>query len=354
MKVGIVSYYDYEKYIESKVNTKENIYENWNKAWYEVFKLSKKNDINLEKYKNNNHHTYDKILIIEIPRITDLLKILFSNIFSKRIKTILIINETFIGRARYILRIPFLFNSVCINSELCLNNYFSYRVKTFSYPTIPSKNIIKKNRNNILSNNRKNKIVFIGSFKLALNKYGSYIYRYKIIRGLTKYKNKFSLYGFNWDKKQIPFDLFGIAIIKRIKFIEKLLKKIFAIYYSPLGNFSKAKNKIETLKKYQFSIIFEPTVGYFNSICEKIFDPMLSGAIPIYYGQPILKDIPNDTYIRIETSTNPSDIIKILNDTPKYKIENYRKNIYKFLISDAANKYRFETFANFIVSIIKR
>ena len=173
-----------------------------------------------------------------------------------------------------------------------------------------------------------------------------------MIKGLTKYANKFSLYGFNWEKRQIPFDLIGIAIIKRIRFLEKLLKKIYSFYFAPLGKFTKAKNKLETLKKYQFSIVFEPTIGKFNSICEKIFDPMLSGTIPIYYGQPYLKDIPSNTYIRIEKTANPSDIIEIIKKTPIKKIKTYRNNIYKFLTSKSADKYRFQTYAKFIVSVL--
>ena len=93
------------------------------------------------------------------------------------------------------------------------NKYMSYKIKTFSYPTLPSKKAILERRDKILNNDRKNKIVFIGSFKLALNKYGSYFYRYKIIKGLTSFPKFFSLYGFNWDKKQIPFDLICIALI---------------------------------------------------------------------------------------------------------------------------------------------
>ena len=76
---------------------------------------------------------------IEIPRITELIKVLYSNLFKKRIYTILIINETFLGRARYILRIPFLFDKVLINCEENINKLMSYKINTFSYPSIPSK-----------------------------------------------------------------------------------------------------------------------------------------------------------------------------------------------------------------------
>ena len=115
MRVGIISYYDYDQYL--KPNKKFKIYENWHKVWEEVFNLSNENNIKLINYKHCNHSSYDKLIFLEIPRINQLLKVLFLNVFKKRIFTILLINETFLGRARYMLRIPFLFNKVLINSE---------------------------------------------------------------------------------------------------------------------------------------------------------------------------------------------------------------------------------------------
>ena len=55
----------------------------------------------------------------------------------------------------------------------------------------------------------------------------------------------------------------------------------------------------------------------------KIFDPMLSGTIPIYYGQKILHKIPKNTYIRINKKDSVEEIInslKILSEEEKSKI----------------------------------
>ena len=192
MKVGIISYFDYDLYIKARKKLK--IYEGWNKAWEEVFKLSFKNNINLEKYTQKNHENYEKIIFVEIPRITDLLKVLFSNLLKRKVYTILIINETFLGRARYMLRIPFLFDKVFVNSEDNINQYMSYKISTFSYPSIPSRNIIKTKKSAILSPKRKNKLVFISSFKVALSKHGSYIFRYKLVREFLVHKKFFKLF----------------------------------------------------------------------------------------------------------------------------------------------------------------
>ena len=223
MEVGIVSYFDFDQYIKPK--NKLKLYENWNKAWKEVFNESKKNKINLTKYSSKKHSKYDKIIFVEIPRINDLLSVLNSNLFNKRISTILIVNETFLGRARYMLRIPFLFNKVLINCEENINHFMSYRIETFSYPSVPSREVIKTQRSKFFNSKRKNKLVFISSFKIALSKHGSYKFRYKLVKDLIKYKNFFNLFGYGWDRVPLPFDIIGIAIILRNSLLKKLVRK---------------------------------------------------------------------------------------------------------------------------------
>ena len=59
MKIGIISYFDFDLYIKPKKNNLK-IYENWNKVWEEVFKLSNKNNIHLIKYNFKDHQEYQK------------------------------------------------------------------------------------------------------------------------------------------------------------------------------------------------------------------------------------------------------------------------------------------------------
>ena len=126
--------------------------------------------------------------------------------FKRRIYTILIINETFLGRARYILRIPFLFDKVLINCEDNINKFMSYKISTFSYPSIPSREIIKSNKLKILNSERKNKLVFISSFKIALSRHGSYIFRYKLVRDLLVHK-KFLNFWFWMESSSLTLSI---------------------------------------------------------------------------------------------------------------------------------------------------
>ena len=349
MRVGIISYYDYDSFL--KPENKVRILENWHKVWEEVFNLSRKYNINLSKYSSKKHLTYDKLIFLEIPRINELLKVLYLNLFKRKIYTILIINETFLGRARYILRFPFLFNKVLINSEDKINRFMSYKVDSFSYPSLPIKKKIIDSKSSILNPNRKKKLVFISSFKMALSKHGTYVYRYNLVKNLIKKSNYFDLYGSGWNNTPLPFDIIGIAIITRFKLLKNLVKALMQIKFKPLGKFPIAKSKSETLENYDFALAIEPTKSKFNSICEKIFDPMLSGTIPIYYGQKI-NNIPKNTYIRINNNSSAEEIIDIIENFPDEKKSAYRRNIFNFLNSNEANRYRSTTYANLLIKAL--
>ncbi len=347
MRVAIISYYEYNQYL--KQDKKLKIYENWHNVWEEVFSLSKKRNIKISNYKSRDHKSYDKLIFLEIPRINELIKVLYLNIFKKRVYSILIINETFLGRARYMLRIPFLFNRVLINSEDNIKKFMAYKVSPFSYPSIPNKDKILDKKSQILNTKRKKKLVFIGSFKMALSNHGSYIYRYNLVKKLLKNSSYFDLYGYGWNKTPLPFDVIGIAIILRISFLNNLVRNLMQLKFKPLGKFPISEFKSKTLENYDFALAIEPTFSKFNSICEKIFDPMISGSIPIYFGQERI-NIPENTYIRINKDTSVREIINIIKNLSEEKKSEYRKNIYNFLNSKKADRYRYSNYAKFLVN----
>ena len=79
---------------------------------------------------------------------------------------------------------------------------------------------------------------------------------------------------------------------------------------------------------------------------------MLSGAIPVYYGQKFVKNIPENTYIRINKNDSIEKIVNSLKNLSKEKKSEYRKNIYRFLHSNMADRYRTSSYANLIVNAI--
>ena len=119
---------------------------------------------------------------------------------------------------------------------------------------------------------------------------------------LSKYKSFFSLYGEDWGERQIPMDLPLIFLIKRFKFLNRLISFILNIKKFEIFSAGRVSSKLKTQNKYDFSLAIEPFIGYPKGILEKIFDPMLSGSIPIYYG-PELDFVPSNCYIRINKNS---------------------------------------------------
>jgi len=99
-------------------------------------------------------------------------------------------------------------------------------------------------------------------------------------------------------------------------------------------------------------LAIEPYIGEPKMLLEKIFDPMLCGSIPVYYGPEGL-DIPNNIYIRINEKVVADKLIKYLESFDESELVEYRTRIYNFLLSNKAERYRNEYWAKEILNIIK-
>ena len=88
-------------------------------------------------------------------------------------------------------------------------------------------------------------------------------------------------------------------------------------------------------------------------LLDKIFDPMLAGSIPVYYGPEDI-DIPDNCYIRINNNTNINSLINYLESITEENISDYRNNIYNFLTSDNADKFRYSYFTKQIIDILRK
>ena len=120
-----------------------------------------------------------------------------------------------------------------------------------------------------------------------------------------------------------------------------------------MKNQGSIRSKLNMINKYKFTLAIEPFIGEPKMVLEKIFDPMLAGSIPVYYG-PEGIDIPDNCYIRISNKTNINSLIKYLNSISEKDILVYRNNIYNFLKSDGANKFRYSYFAKQIIDILRK
>ena len=68
---------------------------------------------------------------------------------------------------------------------------------------------------------------------------------------------------------------------------------------------------------------------------------MISGSILVYYGQELV-NIPSNTYLKINKSTSTKALVKNLLNLTVHEKDEYRKNIFNFLISINADQYRYD------------
>ena len=87
-------------------------------------------------------------------------------------------------------------------------------------------------------------------------------------------------------------------------------------------------------------------------LLEKIFDPLLCGSIPVYFGHKEI-DLPSNIYIRIDENINTEKLMTYLNSFKEKELIEYRKRIYDYLLSDDANKYRFQYWAYKVVDLFE-
>lgn len=144
------------------------------------------------------------------------------------------------------------------------------------------------------------------------------------------------------------FDLYGIGWDKSIKENKKYLNEIKKCYRGAV------KNKIDVLKKYRFSLVFENTIfkGY---VTEKIFDAFFAGSVPIYFGAPDITDyIPENTFIDFRKFGSYFELDGYLREMDESTYKKFIKNINLFIKSEKYYKFSQEKFANDIISIIDR
>ncbi len=150
-------------------------------------------------------------------------------------------------------------------------------------------------------------------------------------------KPGFDLYGRGWDKAQIP----GIT-----------KEDIQNSYRGSLPYGETAK--MEKLAEYKFVICFENAVfpGY---VTEKIFDALVSGAVPIYMGAPdVEKFVPKNAFVDFRDFKDLSALYEFLSSMPENRYNEYLKNISDYLKSDKYRIFSQETFAKDILRIIEK
>lgn len=164
-----------------------------------------------------------------------------------------------------------------------------------------------------------------------------YADRLAAIRYFSRYDD-FHLYGYGWDQPVHRADRATQAAVK----------------YATRGEIAPGlRAKRAVLSRYRFAICFENTIfpGY---LTEKLFDCLLAGCIPIYWGDPTIGDqAPPDCYIDFRQFGSLTELDRYLCQVGPDEIQRYLDAAADFLASAAYTPFLADTFAAELVAALE-
>jgi hypothetical protein len=174
-----------------------------------------------------------------------------------------------------------------------------------------------------------------------------YLERISTIRWYENHApDKFELYGMGWEKPAPAIDFLGR--VKRC--IPSLGSKLFG--YRPFPSYrGEVRDKGDVLRRSKFSYCYENSKDLTNYITEKIFDSLVNGCVPVYWGADnVLEYIPANCFIDRRIFKGTAAVHEFLLSISPEHYSEYQSNIARFLDSEAARKFSSE----YIVSTIVR
>ena len=173
--------------------------------------------------------------------------------------------------------------------------------------------------------------------------------RIKLIRWYEVHQpNSFALFGRGWDKPSPAFTFFE----KLARRVHRLRTQIYG--YRPFPSYRGAiDSKFEAYGQAKFGICYENTKDLPNYITEKIFDCMIEGCVPVYWGaNNVLDFIPKACFIDRRDFANTADLHNFLVAMDGVSYGQYQANIAQFLAGSQADPFRSESFVNGVVKAI--
>lgn len=112
--------------------------------------------------------------------------------------------------------------------------------------------------------------------------------------------------------------------------------------------------KWEVLKQYRFSFCYENVGNTPGYLTEKIFDSMVAGCVPIYWGAPDITDyVPKGCFIDRRDFATTSDVYQFIKAMDQETYEGYLKEIRTYLAGPQAKLFSIDHFVDTVLSEIK-
>jgi hypothetical protein len=156
------------------------------------------------------------------------------------------------------------------------------------------------------------------------------------------------LYGLGWSKPE-PAYTFSEKITRRLK---RIASQIFG--YKPFPSYvGEIEDKGSVYQKVKFAYCYENVANLPDYISEKIFDCLLNGCVPVYWGSHTIEEhIPSTCYINRRNFKSTSEVHQSLLNIDADQYQQYQDNIQKFLASPKAMEFDTARYASIIVNKI--
>ena len=173
--------------------------------------------------------------------------------------------------------------------------------------------------------------------------------RIKLIRWYeANQPQSFGLFGRGWDKPSPAFT----ATEKMSRRIKRLRTQLYG--YKPFPSYRGAiDTKFEAYGHAKFGICYENTKDLPNYITEKIFDCMMEGCIPVYWGaNNVLDFIPKNCFIDQRDFESTAQLHEFLVSMGEAVYQQYQANMANFLAGSQVEPFRAEKFVSQLIEII--
>ena len=141
----------------------------------------------------------------------------------------------------------------------------------------------------------------------------------------------FSLYGRGWQAgEQIRY----IGFLRKLIHLQPSYVRAYPSYQGSV------RGKREVLANFRFNFCFENACSIDGYITEKIFDTMLAGVVPIYWGAPDVFDfIPREAIVSFLDFSSVSDLYYFLRKMTESEWLRYIKAADDFLSSNKISQF---------------
>jgi hypothetical protein len=158
----------------------------------------------------------------------------------------------------------------------------------------------------------------------------------------------FHLYGRGWSKPSTAHT----GKEKLFRRVDRLRTQLFG--YKPFPSWRGEVNfKAEILANSKYSYCYENIKNVTSYITEKIFDSMIAGCVPVYWGaDDVLEHIPANCFIDRRQFKDTADVHRYLMNVTPEQYKEYQNNILAFLKSEKAALFSAEYFSTTIADAI--